>query len=371
MGGYLYMKKFSTLLVVFLLVIGLVACGNNKGTTGGETSGEAVDAKDVSVALLVGNLGDMSFNDSANEGLMRAAEELGIEPKVIEYGHDPNAYEPNLIDAAEQGYDIIMASSTLQTAVENIADDYPESTFFVFDSEVNWEAGEFKNVYCITYKANEASFLGGYVAAAISETGTLGFLGGVDQPIINDFLLGYIEGAKEFNPDIKVITTYAGSYTDPSKGKELTIGMVNQGADISFNVAGGTGVGLIEAASETGTKVLGVDSDQALMYKEQGQDKLAQVIPTSVLKNVGDSLYRAIDLYVKGELPVGTTDNLGIQEGGVGLADNEYFQEMVPEEVRTAVKELEEKVTNGEISVSSAIGMTTEEISAIRDAVKP
>lgn len=364
------MKKFSTLLLVFFLILGLVACGGDKEPTTGGT-GEAVEASDVSVALLVGNLGDMSFNDSANEGLEQAAKDLGIEPKVIEFGNDPNAYEPNVIDAAEQGYDIIMGSATLQTAIESVADDYPESTFILFDSEADWEAGDFKNVYCITYKANEASFLGGYVAAAISETGTLGFLGGVDQPIINDFLLGYIEGAQQFNPDVKVITTYAGSYTDPSKGKELTIGMINQGADISFNVAGGTGVGLIEAASETGTKVLGVDSDQALMYKEQGQDKLAEVIPTSVLKNVGYSLYRAIDLYVKGELQLGTTDNLGIEEGGVGLADNEYYQEMVPEEVRTAVKDLEQKVIDGEVTISSAIGMTTDEISTIRDAVKP
>ncbi len=368
------MKKFYTLLVVFLLVIGLVACGGDtkkEPAGGGEKTGEAVEGSDVTVALLIGNLGDMSFNDSANEGLLRAANDFGVKPVVIEYGHDPNKYEPNLIDAAEMGYDVIMASATLQTAFENVADDYPDSTFVLFDTEINWDAGDFSNVYCITYKANEASFLGGYVSAAISKTGTIGFLGGVDQPIINDFLLGYIEGAQQFNPDIKVITTYAGSYSDPSKGKELTLGMVNQGADISFNVAGGTGVGLIEAAAETNTMVLGVDSDQALKYKEQGQENLAEVIPTSVLKNVGDSLYRAIDLYVKGELPIGSTDNLGINEGGVGLADNEYYQEMVPEEVRTAVKELEGKVTSGEITISSAIGKATDEISAIRDAVKP
>lgn len=366
------MKKISSLLLVFLLVFGLVACGGGeKATTGGESGGAAGEGSDVKVALLVGNLGDMSFNDSAHAGLQKAAEDFGIEFKVIEFGTDPNNYEPNVIDAAEQGYNIIMGSSTLQTAYEEVADDYPDSVFLLFDSEINWDAGDFENVYCITYKANEASFLGGYVSAAISETGTIGFLGGTDQPIINDFLLGYIEGAQEFNPDVKVITTYAGSFMDPSKGKELTLGMVNQGADISFNVAGGTGVGLIEAAGETGTKVLGVDSDQAMMYKEQGQEDLANLIPTSVLKNVGDSLYRAVDLYIKGELPVGEAEDLGIAEGGVGLADNEYYQSMVPEDVRTAVKEIEEKIVNGEIAVSSAIGKTTEEISEIRDAVQP
>lgn len=365
------MRKVRKLLA-FLLIFSLVACGGGgKPADDGGDAGGSAEASDVKVVLLVTALGDMSFNDSANEGITKAGAELGVDAKVIEYGDDPNKFEPTVIDAAEGGYDIIMASSQLQTVFEEVADDYPETTFVLFDSEINWEAGDFSNVYCITYKANEASFLGGYVAAAISETGTVGFLGGTDQPIINDFLLGYIEGTQEFSSDTKVITTYAGSFVDPSKGKELTLGMVNQGADVSFNVAGGTGVGLIEAAAETGTKVIGVDSDQAMMYKEKGQDNLAQTIPTSVLKNVGFSLHRAIDLYVKGELPVGQAEALGIAEGGVGLADNEYFQSIVPEDVRTAVKEIEQKIIDGEITITSAIGKTTEEISAIRDAVKP
>lgn len=366
------MKKFGTLLLVFVLVLSLVACGGNESSDGGNGgSGEATDGESVSVALLVGNLGDMSFNDSADRGLKRAVDDLGIEYTVIEYGTDPQNYAPNLIDAGEQGYDIITTSITLQDAVEAHAPDYPDSTFVIFDGEIDYSAGDYSNVYCITYKANEASYLGGYVSAALSESGVLGFLGGTDQPIINDFLLGFIEGAQEYDPNTKVISTYAGSYTDPSKGKELTIGMINQNADVLFNVAGGTGVGLIEASAENGKLVLGVDSDQAMMYKEQGQEELASSIPTSVLKNVGDSLYRAVDLYIKGELPIGETENLGIEEGMVGLADNEYYEEMVPAEVREAIKELEAKITAGEIDVSSAIGKTTDEISEVRDAVKP
>lgn len=372
------MKKIIAILLSLVMVLSLVACGNKtdgeEGTdvkTDGETTQVVEDASDIKIALLVTNLGDMSFFDSAAEGVNKAAEDFGVDVKIIEMGNEPNNFETNLIDAADSGYDVIMTSITLQDAVENNSEDYPETAFVLFDGELEWDKGDYSNVYCITYKANEASFLGGYVSAALSESGVLGFLGGIDQPIINDFLMGYIQGAQEYNPDVKVIATYAGSYQDPSKGKELTIGMINQGADVSFNVAGGTGVGLIEASQENGSLVLGVDSDQAMKYEAQGQVEFAEIIPTSVLKNVGDSLYRAIDLYVKGELKLGQAEDLGIAEGGVGLADNHYYQEMVPADVRDSIAELEEKILNGEIEVSSAMGMTTDQISEIRDAVRP
>lgn len=367
------MKKLSTLLVVMLLVFSLVACGGGTTTaptTGGTTEAPA-EGEAIKAALLIGALGDMSFNDSAHAGMEKAAAELGIETKTIEYGHDPDKYEATLIDTAEQGYNLILTSSTLQDSIEANAESFPETTFVMFDGEVDWAAGDFSNVYCITYKANEASYLGGYVAAAMSESGVIGFLGGTDQPIINDFLLGYIGGAQAKNPDVKVITTYAGSYSDPSKGKELTLGMINQNADFLFNVAGGTGVGLIEAAVEKGKYILGVDSDQALIYEATGKADFAAQIPTSVLKNVGDSLFRALDLYKKGELKIGETEVLGIAEGGVGIADNKFYQEMVPEEIRTEVAALQEQILAGEVEVDTAYGKTTEEIAGIRDAVKP
>src|SRR5699024_1561170 len=155
-----------------------------------------------------------------------------------------------------------------------------------FDSEVDPSLG-LDNVYSIVYKANEAALLGGYVAAKASEENVIGFLGGMDQPVINDFLLGYIQGATLADENTKVATTYVGSYTDSSKGIELSVALFYEGADVFFNVAGGSGVGLIEAAVEQNNQVFGVDSDQALMYKELGNVTFADVIPTSVLKNVG------------------------------------------------------------------------------------
>lgn len=375
------MKRKGLVFLTLLLVFALVACGGNSG--GGEdnkakepdkkqeeTKAPETD-KPLKVALLIGSLGDMSFNDSANSGIERAKKDLGIDAQVIEYGNDPQKYEPTLIDTAEQGYDIVIMPTNLQVSLENNAEAFPDTTFIMFDGEVDWTKGDFKNVYCITYKANEASYLGGYVSAALSESKVLGFLGGIDQPVINDFLVGFIQGAQEYDPDIKVITNYAGSYSDPSKGKELTIAMINNGADMAFNVAGGTGVGLIEACVENGKYVLGVDSDQALMYEKNGKQDYANSIPTSVLKNVGDSLYRALDLYKKGELKIGEAETLGIKENGVGLADNSYYQEMVPEEVRKNVENIKQQIIDGKIEVNTAIGMNTDEIAAIRDSARP
>lgn len=364
------MKKIVLLFVAFVLLVGLAACAA-PAEKPAESEKPAETAKKIKVALLVGNLGDLSFNDSAHEGLKKAQAELGVEGSVFEYGSDPNKFEATLLDAAEQGYDIVMGSSTLKGFMETHADSFPNTTFVLFDDQVDWTKGKLANVYCIQYKANEASYLGGFVASSISKTKIIGFLGGTDQPIINDFLLGYIAGALKANPDTKVITTYVGSYTDSPKGKELSLGMFNQKADIGFNVAGGSGVGLIEAAAETGNMVLGVDSDQAMIYKAKDNLKFAEVIPTSVLKNVGASLFRAIDLYLKGELPVGTADNLGIKEGGVGLADNEFYQKMVPEEVRKMVADLEKQIIEGKIEIDTAIGKDTAEIATIRDSVKP
>lgn len=364
------MKKYWMLFVSLLAGFFLTACGNTASKGPDNTSGEPQDADDVKVALLIGNLGDLSFNDSAARGLKQAEDELGVSTKVIEYGTDIDKYESSVVDTAEAGYDMVIASSTLQEYIEEYAEEYPDTTFVLFDAEADYSKG-LENVYSILYKANEAALLGGYVAAKTSESNTIGFLGGMDQPVINDFLLGYIQGAQLADEDVKVATTYVGSYTDSSKGKELSFAMFNQGADAVFNVAGGSGVGLIEAAVEQNKKVIGVDSDQAEMYKEKGNDKFADVIPTSVLKNVDYSLYRAIDLFVKGELPAGETDHLGIKEGGVGLADNDFYKDSVDEETRREVEELMEKISKGELEVESAYGKTTDEISKVRDSVKP
>ena len=346
----------------------LTACG------GGNT--DKPDDKDdngkIKVALLIGQEGDMSFSDSAARGVRKAGAELNADVTVIEYGTNPDKFEPTVVDTAEAGYDMIITSSTLTDLFQQYAPEFPDTTFVLFDGQVDYSTGDVDNVYSIVYSANEGSFLGGYVMASLTETGVIGFLGGMEAPIIQDFLLGYVAGAQQANPDIKIAAQYVGAWSDAAKGKEMTLTMHDRDkADYVFNVAGGSGLGAIDAAVERGFYVLGVDSDQHLIFKETGDEAKANVIPTSVLKNVDNSLFRAIDLFIKGELKVGEVEVLGLNEEGVGIADNDYYKEMVSEDIRNAVKELQEKVQKGEIKVDSAYDKTTEEINQVLQSVRP
>lgn len=358
------MKKLFALLMVLVL---LVSCGPK------ETPKTPSTTDKQEIALMVGSLGDLSFNDSANEGMEKVKKDFGdkVNVTVIEYSSDITKEEPALLDAAEGKYDVIIASSTMKTHLEKHAGDFPDKKFIMFDETIDYEKFPLDNVYSIQYKANEASYLVGFVGAKMSKTGVLGFLGGMDLTIINDFLLGYIEGAQAANPDVKIMHSFAGSWSEPAKGKEQSIAMVGKNADVIFGVAGGTGMGAIELAAERNFYAIGVDSDQAVILNAQGKGNLSDVILTSALKNVGDSLYRAIDLYLKGELKFGEAEVLGIKENGVGLAVNEYYEKLVPKEIRDEAEALRVKVVNGEINISSAYGKTTEEIDEIRKAVQP
>ncbi len=337
-------------------------------------------AKPLKVALLLnGNLGDKSFFDSAGRGVLMAKDMLGVDVKIIEAGYNPANWRPYLEDLSDQDYDIIIVGTwQMQEILEEIAPMYPKKKYFIFDTSVDYSKKGLGNVYSILYKQNEGSFLVGALAAMITTSGMpktnpepiIGFLGGMDIPVINDFLVGYIEGAKYINPNIKVLITYVGSFNDPAKGKELSLAMYRQGADIIFNVAGNTGVGLLEAAKEADRWAIGVDSDQALIYEDTDVE-IAKRIVTSMMKNVDLSLFRGIKMHLEGRLTYGKAEALGILEGGVGVADNKYYKQLVPEQFRNKIKELEEKITKGEIKVSTVFGMSTDELNKLRASVKP
>lgn len=335
-----------------------------------EADGETQEAKRIAL-LLSGNLGDMSFLDSANNGTTEIASKYGAEVKVIEMGSDATKYETNVLDASDEGYDIIIGSGwQLQEPFQNVAQDYPDIKYIIFDAAVDYTAGDYSNVYSISYKSNEAAYLAGIMAANMSETGILGFLGGADGAVINDFMIGYIEGAKSVNPDIKVICGYVDDYSDSPKCKEMALAQYNQGADFIFTAAGASGIGTLEAAKETGKYAIGVDSDQAMLYKDSDPAQ-AELIPSSVMKNVDATLVRAYEKILDGTLPWGEEEALGLSDGAVGLSDNEFYQRLVPDDVKTQIEEASEQIAKGDISVKSAYGLTTEEVREIINSVAP
>jgi len=341
----------SKITILSLLVVGsimLAACG-----------GAGTSAKDdvlTVVHLVNGTLGDKSFIDSSHRGLVQASEEFGFNLVTNEAGSDPAKWEPAFMDAVQDPDTdiIIVGSGDLMEVMVETAPDYPDIKFIMFDNPVDFEdaCSACDNVYAIQYKQNEGSYLAGLYAGLMSETGIIGMVGGMDIPVINDFKVGYVQGAGDAGiPAENVLVQYAGSWGDPAKGKELALTMYQQGADIVFRVAGGTGEGVYYAAEEAGKWAIGVDSDQALIIEETNPDQAARIL-TSMLKNVDKSLYRAMKLYYEGTLAFGTNENLGIPDG-VGLAYNKYFEENTPQDVKDKIAAAEEAVKSGEIVVET------------------
>ena len=379
----MFKKKVNAFLALVLasaMLGGCGASGNNSGEEAqSESTAETDDSKPSFVFVCTGQLGDKSFNDSANEGVMEIAESLGCETRVIEVGRDQTKWEPTFQDLAEEGeYDVIISngSSSIET-IQKVVEEFPEQKFVAFDCTI--ETDKYPNLYAISYKQNEGSYLAGVLAALVTksdmenanEENKIGFIGGSEHPIITDFLVGYIAGAKSVDPDIKVYVSYIGSWDDTAKGKETAIAQYNQGVDIIFPAAEQAGLGCVEAAVEMGKYIIGVDSDQSMLFAGVDEDK-ANVILTSVLKNVGDSLVRMANMEIEGTVPWGSYEELGIAENGAGLADNEYYQKNVPDEIKTVIEESKQEVIDGNVEIPTALGDADQaEVQALIDSVAP
>lgn len=383
----MFRKTVSSLLAVALATSMMVGCGAKSTTSEGtaestetEEAGTETDSSKPSfVFVCTGQLGDKSFNDSANSGIEEIAASLGCETKVIEIGRDQTKWEPTFQDLAEEGkYDVIISngSSSIEV-IEKVAEEFPEQKFVAFDTTI--EEGKYPNLYAISYKQNEGSYLAGVLAALVTESDMeyanpdkkIGFIGGSEHPIITDFLVGYIAGAKSVDPEIKVYVSYIGSWDDTAKGKETAIAQYNQGVDIVFPAAEQAGLGCVEAAVEMGKYYIGVDSDQSMLFAGVDEAK-ANAILTSVLKNVGSSLVRMANMEIEGTVPYGSYEELGIAEDGAGIAYNEYYEKNVPDEIKAEVEAKKEEVLKGTVEIPTALGDADQnEVQALIDSVAP
>lgn len=335
------------------------------------TESPADAEKPLKVALLVpGNLGDKSFFDMANAGMTLVKETLGAETKVVEMGTDQTKWEPTLLDFAEQDWDIIITGNVeIFDLLQQTALDYPEKYFINFDTSKEEVTS---NMYSAFYKTNELSYMAGALAALkAKEAGEtkIGFIGGMDIPGINDFLIGYIQGAQYVMPEVKVAISYAGSFTDAAKGKEHAIAMYNSGVGIIYQAAGQTGLGVIDAAKELNKLVIGVDSDQAAAFIDSDPAK-ADCIITSAVKRIDECILRAVSEHRSGQL-YGHYEALGVKENGVGLAKNEIYKKLVSAGDQAKIDEIESKIAAGEITIDTAFGKETSEIETLRNSVRP
>ena len=331
------MKKLLAILLASVLILGLMAgCGQSQGNGNGD--GET----NLTVAVVVaGTFGDRSFYDSSKEGADRLVEDFGITLKTIECNN--NDHTQKIYDAADVA-DVVVLVGWEFFDVETVAPEYPETRFIWID---NATAAPVANVLNITYAQNEGSFLAGYIAARMSTTGVVGAVGGQDTDTINDFIVGYRQGALYANPEAEILVQYAGTYDDPAVGKECALTLNEKGADVVFQIASKTGDGVFEAAREKGFYAIGVDSDQKYIADD--------VIICSMTKGVGDSIYAAVAELIGGDSSRwGTTWVADLATGYVGIGyGGEGSTQQIPDELKAEVEELAGKISDGSIVVET------------------
>lgn len=364
----------------------MVGCGGGNGgsstppadSNSPAPGGDAPDGPKVwKVANVVnGNLGDKSFFDSCEAGLKKLQDDGLITYKTFELGAT-DADQPKWVStidelSADGEYDIIVCGTYQMDAyLDECAAKYPDQKYFIYDAEVAQP-----NVASITFKQNDLGYLVGTAAALMTSSDmekinpekVIGFVGGEDGPVINDFLTGFIQGAQAADPEVKIDTQYVGNFFDTGKGKEIANVMANNKCDVIWGVAGGAGNGAAEAAAEHDIWFIGVDSDQEATFSAS-QPQMAAVTIFSGLKNCGDGIIYMVDQLNAGTIQWGKTTQLGIAEGGVGLTSGGNFQKL-PDNIKKALDDVAPKVTSGEIKVDTAFDESFD-IKGLRDSVRP
>ena len=295
---------------------------------------------DPAIIFDLGGKFDKSFNEAAFQGAQRWAEETGGSFREIELQNEAQR-EQALRRFAEAGSNpIVMAGFAFADALGKVAPDYPDTKFAVID--VNWLS--MPNVRGIGFNEHEGSYLVGMLAAQASETGTVGFVGGMDIPLIRRFGCGFAQGVKAVNGDATIIANMTGTtpaaWNDPVKGSELTKAQISQGADVVFAAAGGTGVGVLQTAADEGILSIGVDSNQNYMHPGK--------VLTSMLKRVDNAVYEA---FSQGDALETGNFQMGVANGGVGYALDEFNASLVSADMQSAVDAAAAAMTAGTLSV--------------------
>jgi basic membrane protein A len=341
--------KLASVLTAGILALATAACGDDGGSDGDGDGGEAPQSDiKVGMAYDVGGRGDQSFNDSAAAGLDQAVEEFGMESEESEAedGEAETAREERLRTFADAGYDpIIAVGFAYAGSVGKVAAEYPDVHFAIVDDS---SLADVPNVASLVFAEEQGSFLVGAAAALTSEADHIGFVGGVEVPLIQKFEAGYIAGAQAVNPEITIDSTYLtqapdfSGFADPAKGKTAAQGMYDAGADVVYHAAGGSGGGVFEAASEAGAWAIGVDSDQYNTADPSVQD----VILTSMLKNVNVAVYNYLTEVNDGTFPAGV-NTYDLSVDGVGYSTSGGFVD----DITGDLDEYKQQIIDGEITV--------------------
>lgn len=338
------MKKIAALILAMVLAVATFGCA-----VPAENPGENANDAPYRVAMVTdtGGINDQSFNASAWAGLQRAQEELGCEVKYYESKTDAD-YAPNMETAMDEGYDLIICVGFLMAdTLKAVAEANPDQMFAIID---NTSVAE--NVVGVNFATEQCSYLVGVAAATMTKTNNVGFVIGMVSPVMNTFGFGFYAGVKDTNPDIEIQCYNANNFGDAAGGKAAAINMFTNGADVVYHAAGGTGLGVIEAAKEQGLFAIGVDQDQAYLAPE--------AVLTSAMKRVDNGVFALCQAGVKGEVKGGDV-LYDITSGAVDVAPTNT---LMSDDCKAAVEAAKEKMLKGELVVPA----TTEAFDAIYGA---
>jgi basic membrane protein A len=343
--------------------------GSGDGGSGGEetetesSTGTPSDPTNVGMVYATGGLGDGSFNDQAQQGIQQAASELNVEfdeaqpSEVSDFAN----FQQQFAQSENPTYELVACIGFLQTsALAQNAADFPDQRFMIVDSVPTTEGEEqFENVASYVFAEEEGSYLVGQMAGLLttqsfeagagstaSDSTSVGFVGGVESPLIRRFEAGYTAGVKAANEDVEVQTSYVGDFNDPSGGQEAALAMYNSGADIVYHAAGNTGTGVFRAAQEQGRFAIGVDRDQSVT-----RENFADVILASMVKRVDTAVYSGVESVVEDEFPGGTTTALGLEQEGVNIVYGQGIGGEIPESVTSEVSSSREAIIAGDVEV--------------------
>jgi basic membrane protein A and related proteins len=334
------MKKFSYLMIAMLVMMTIFTGCKPQAATGFR-AGMLTDLGGLS-----GSAQNKGFSDLGWDAFLKAQTDLGATVTLVETKEQAD-YEPNLEKLAKEKYDIIVGVGFLLTdALNAVAPKYPDIHFAIVDNVVDQP-----NVMSLVFAEEQGSFLVGALAAGMTQTGTIGFMGGMEVPLIKKFEVGYIAGARTIKSDINVLVGYTGSFSDPAKGKEVTLAQYNENADIVYAAAGSCGLGTIEAAQEMNKYAIGVDTDQ---------DGVAPgFVLVSMVKHVEIAVYDAISAAKNGTF-TGGVHLYDLKVGGVGISAMTYTKDKVPQALLDKVTQLQQMIIDGTIVVPT----TQEELDA-------
>ena len=336
-------KRWMVVITAVLLLTTLFGCQSDEPA---ETTGE----EKIKVAVVAGGeIGDKGFIDSANEGLKYMEENMDIEILLLQGRDEPDRYLDLLLSAGEEADLVfVVPGYFFIEQMTEVVPKFPETTFVFVDGVT-----DIPGMSSLRYLENEGSFLAGALAAMLTtqtdelslvdEAKVGGEMGGADMPVIHNFMVGFEQGVKYIDPEVTIISRFAGTHFDPAKGRETALAMYDEGADIVFQIAGPTGLGVFEAAKEANRYVIGVDADQKPLAPEH--------TVASMRKRVGDSLIDFTQNFIAGDIEVGGVYLYGLAKNGVGIDYGDMDPDLVPQDIKDQIEEIRQKIIDGTIVV--------------------